>query len=226
MSRIARVVAKGFPHHVIQRGNNREKVFFTHEDRERYLSLLRTYSEKWNSPILAYCLMTNHVHLLTKPKSEESLSKMMQGLTLCYTQYCNRAHKRTGRLWESRYHSCVVERDTYLWVVARYIEQIPVRAKVVKKPEDFRYSSARAHILGVKDETLTEPLFNEETRADYKKFVKGVIPEKEKDAIRTTARTGRPLGSDRFLARLQRKLKRNLAVKARGRPRKAGIERK
>jgi len=90
MSRIARIVAKGFPHHVIQRGNNRDKVFFTDEDRERYLSLLRKYSEKWNSPILAYCLMTNHVHLLTKPKSEESLYKMMQGLTLCYTQYSNR----------------------------------------------------------------------------------------------------------------------------------------
>ena len=223
MSRIARIVAKGFPHHVVQRGSNGEKVFFTDEDREMYLSLLRTYSQKWNSPILVYCLMTNHVHLLTKPKSEESLYKMMQGLTLCYTQYSNRTHERTGRLWESRYHSCIVDKDTYLWAVARYIEQNPVRAKVVKKPEDFPYSSARAHILGVKDETLTEPLFNEETRADYKKFVRGVIPEKEKDAIRRTARTGRPLGSNGFLVRLQRKLKRTLAVKARGRPRKASI---
>ena len=151
---------------------------------------------------------------------------MMQGLTLCYTQYSNRAHKRTGRLWESRYHSCIVDKDTYLWAVARYIEQNPVRARVVKKPEDFPYSSARAHILGVKDETLTEPLFNEETRADYKEFVRGVIPEEEKDAIRTTARTDRPLGSNGFLVRLQRKLKRTLAVKARGRPRKGGIERK
>ena len=207
MSRIARIGAKGFPHHVIQRGNNRENVFFTDKDRKRYLSLLRKYSEKRNSPILAYCLMTNHVYLLTKPKSEESLYKMMQGLTLCYTQYSNRTHKRTGRLWESRYHSCIVDRDTYLWAVARYIEQNPIRAKVVKKPEDFPYSSARAHILGVKNETLTEPRFNEDTRVDYKEFVRGVIPEKEKDAIRTTVRTGRPLGSNGFLVWLQRKLK-------------------
>ena len=98
-----------------------------------------------------------------------------------------------------------------------------MRAKVVKKPEDFPYSSARAHISGVKDETLIEPLFNEQTRADYREFVRGVIPEEEKDAIRTTARTGRPRGSNGFLVRLQRKLKRTLEVKTRGRPRKASI---
>lgn len=103
MPRIGRAVAAGFPHHVIQRGNNRENVFFDARDRKQYLLLLKKYSVKWELPIMAYCFMSNHVHILTKPKSEESLYKMMQGLTLCYTQYINRTYQRTGRLWESRY---------------------------------------------------------------------------------------------------------------------------
>jgi putative transposase len=180
MPRIARAVAIGFPHHVIQRGNNKEKVFFDKKDREQYLSLLKKYSEKWDSPILAYCLMSNHVHLLMKPKEEESLYKMMQGVTLCYTQYINRKYKRTGRLWESRYHSCIVDKELYLWAVARYIEQNPKRAKVVKKEEDFPYSSARAHINSVRDAVLGEDLFEEGQRKDYREFLRAGIPEEEK----------------------------------------------
>ena len=98
MPRIARGVAIGYPHHIVQRGNNRENVFSHKKDKERYLSLLIKYSEKWGTPILAYCLMSNHVHILAKPLEEVSLNKMMQGVTLCYTQYVNRTYKRTGRL--------------------------------------------------------------------------------------------------------------------------------
>jgi putative transposase len=148
MPRIGRAVAAGYPHHIIQRGNNREDVFFEKNDRKQYLSLLKKYATKWTSPIMAYCLMTNHVHLLTKPGAEESLFKMMQGLTLCYTQYINRNYGRTGRLWESRYHSCIVDQEKYLWAAARYIERNPVRAGMVEKAEDYPYSSAVAHIRG------------------------------------------------------------------------------
>ncbi|MCL5023253.1 MAG: transposase [Nitrospirae bacterium] len=158
------MVAAGFPHHVIQRGNNREEVFFERDDRKQYLSLLKKYAAKWTSPVMAYCLMTNNVHLLTKPGSEESLFKMMQGLTLCYTQYINRIFGRTGRLWESRYHSCIVDQEKYLWAVARYIEQNPVRAGMVEKAEDYPYSSALAHVKGCKDNILGEDLFTNDRR--------------------------------------------------------------
>jgi len=121
------------PNHVVQRGNNKEKVFINEEDKKKYLSLLKEYSGKWDTYILAYCLMNNHVHLLTRPIKNESLYKMMQGITLCYTQYFNRTYERTGRLWESRYPSCVVDKEKYLWAVARYIEQNPERVKIVKK---------------------------------------------------------------------------------------------
>jgi len=220
MPRIARAIAVDFPHHVVQRGNNREKVFFHKKDKERYLSLLKKYSDKWDAPILAYCLMNNHVHLLTRPKKEESLYKMMQGVTLCYTQYINREHRRTGRLWESRYHSCIVAKEKYLWAVARYIEQNPIRAKIVKKAEDFPYSSARAHIAGARDEALGEELFKEEQRKDYKKIIRSNIPEKEANIIRYNTRTGRPFGSEEFIKKMEKKLKREFMLKSPGRPRK------
>jgi putative transposase len=218
MPRIARAIAAGFPHHVVQRGNNKEKVFFHKKDREKYLSLLKKYSDKWDSPILAYCLMSNHVHLLTRPKNEESLYKMMQGVTLCYTQHINKEHKRTGRLWESRYHSCIVDKEKYLWAAARYIEQNPIRAKIVEKAEDFPYSSARAHIAGARDEALGEELFKEEQREDYIKFIRLNIPEKETNSIRYYTRTGRPFGSEEFIKKMEKKLDKRFILQRPGRP--------
>jgi len=220
MPRIARAVAAGFPHHVVQRGNNREKVFFDKEDKERYLSLLKKYSVKWDSPLLAYCLMSNHVHLLARPKSEESLYKMMQGVTLCYTQYTNGKYQRSGRLWESRYHSCIVDKEKYLWAVARYIEQNPVRAKMVKRSEDYAHSSAKAHINGVKDEMLGEELFEEKQRKDYRELIRSDIAEKEINSIRYHTRTGRPLGNEDFIKKMEKKLEMRFILKSPGRHRK------
>jgi len=220
MSRIARAVALGFPHHVVQRGNNREKVFLHDEDKEKYLSFLKKYSDKWNSPILAYCLMSNHVHLLTRPTKNESLYKMMQGITLCYTQYINRTYKRTGRLWESRYHSSIVDKEKYLWGVARYIEQNPMRAKIVNKAEDYPHSSAKAHIHGVKDEILGEALFEGRQREDYIELMKASIKEEEINSIRNHTKNGRPMGSESFIEKMERKLDRIFKSKPRGRPKK------
>jgi len=220
MSRIARAVALGFPHHVVQRGNNREKVFLNDEDKEKYLSLLKKYSGKWDSPILAYCLMSNHVHLLTRPTKNESLCKMMQGITLCYTQYINRTYKRTGRLWESRYHSSIVDKEKYLWAVARYIEQNPVRVKIVNKAEDYPHSSAKAHIHGVKDEILGEALFEGRQREDYIELMKASIKEEEINSIRNHTKNGRPMGSESFIEKMERKLDRIFKSKPRGRPKK------
>lgn len=220
MARIARAVAAGFPHHVVQRGNNREKVFIDDEDREKYIGLLKKYSRERDTRILAYCLMTNHVHLLIKPKENDSLYKMMQGVTLCYTQYANRKYNRTGRLWESRYHSCIVDKDSYLWAVARYIETNPIRARMVKKAEDYAYASALAHIMGKPDDLLNEELIAETQRKDYREFIRETNAEKDRDLIRYHTRTGKPLGDEAFMKRMERKTGRDLALRPRGRPRK------
>lgn len=220
MPRIGRAVAAGFPHHVIQRGNNREEVFFDTKDRKKYLALLKKYSVKWESTIISYCLMSNHIHLLTKPKSDESLYKMMQGLTLCYTQYFNRTYQRTGRLWECRYHSCIVDHEKYLWAVARYVEQNPVRAGMVEKAEDYPYSSARAHVNGSKDAVLGEELFSNDRRADYTLLLRSDMPRKEIEHLRYVTKTGRPFGNEGFVVEMERKLERRLLQRQRGRPRK------
>lgn len=220
MPRIGRAVAAGFPHHVIQRGNNREEVFFKKDDRKQYLSLLKKYASKWTSPVMAYCLMTNHVHLLTKPGSEESLFKMMQGLTLCYTQYMNRTYGRTGRLWESRYHSCIVDHEKYLWAVARYIEQNPVRAGMVEKAEDYPYSSALAHVKGSKDAVIGEDLFTNDRQQDYVLLLRSDVPRKEIERLRYATRTGRPFGTEGFVVEMENKLERRLRQRPKGRPRR------
>lgn len=220
MPRIGRAVAAGFPHHIIQRGNNRENVFFEKDDRKQYLSLLKKYAAKWTSPVMAYCLMTNHVHLLTKPGMEESLFKMMQGLTLCYTQYMNRTYGRTGRLWESRYHSCIVDQEKYLWAVARYIEQNPVRAGMVEKAEDYPYSSAGAHVKGSKDAVLGEDLFTNDRRQDYILLLRSDMPKKEMERLRYATRTGRPFGTEGFVVEMENKLERRLLQRPKGRPRR------
>jgi len=220
MPRIARIVGAGYLHHIVQRGNNREKVFLDQDDYQTYLSLLAKYSEKKIAPILVYCLMPNHVHLLVKPSEQEALPKMMQGVTLCYSKYFNGENGRTGRLWECRYHSTVVDGDSYLWTVSKYIEHNPVRAGIVKRPEDYLYSSAKAHILGEKDPLLKEPLFDKSQLDEYRRFIRSEEDKKIIEEIRKQTRSGKPFGDGGFLKILSEKLGCSLSFRPKGRPRK------
>jgi len=114
MPRVARIVSVGYPHHIIQRGNNREIVFFDNEDRCFYLELLKKHSPECGCKIHAYCLMSNHVHMLLVPLYSHSLAKALQKLSLRYTQHINKKYRRTGRLRECRFHSAIVDKDAYL----------------------------------------------------------------------------------------------------------------
>jgi putative transposase len=222
MPRIARIVGAGYPHHVIERGNNRERVFRDSKDYDKYLSFLSKYSEEKEAPILAYCLMPNHVHLLVRPSDDEGLAKMMQGVTLCYSKYFNGENGRTGRLWECRYHSTVIDADNYLWTVSKYIEENPVRAGIVKKPEDYPYSSAKAHILGRKDSLLKEPLFDKSELNQYRKFFRSEDDKKIIEEIRKQTRLGKPLGDAEFVKALSERLGCSLSFRPKGRPRGNG----
>ena len=220
MPRIARVCLEGYPHHITQRGNNKETVFFDNEDRQFYLDALQRYKNKYEIKILAYCLMGNHIHILAVPKRETSLAKGIGGTNLLYTQYINRKYKRSGRLWQNRFFSTVVEEEPYLWAVARYIERNPVRAKLVKKAEDYLWSSAKAHVLGIKDNVLSEESWlDERGLKSYREFLR------EEDAgidasIRRSTSTGRPLGSERFIKKLEKILGRDIFPKKGGRPKR------
>ena len=219
MPRIARVYVVDYPHHVTQRGNNREDIFFDDEDRDLYLDTLRRYGRKWGLDIWAYCLMTNHVHILAVPRGEQSLAKGIGTTNLVYTQHINRKYARSGRLWQNRFFSTIVDSDAYLWAVARYIERNPVRSGVVAIPEDYRWSSCKAHIGGGSDPVLSEDAWLEGSSiSEYGAYVKGE-DKVTNDSIRKATSTGRPFGGKGFIRRIEGMLGRKLFKKRPGRPR-------
>lgn len=218
MPRIARVVVPDYPHHITQRGTNKSAIFLDDEDRRCFLQYLNSRAEKTEVNIWAYCLMDNHFHLLLEPKKDQSLGKCLHGTTFLYAQHYNKKYARSGRLWQNRYFSCPVDKEEYLWAVVRYMERNPVRAKIVTKAEDWKWSSAEAHISGRKDGHLgLLDWLNADERAEYRRFLDD---EGEDDEIRKATSTGRPLGDASFVEKLQELSGRELKYQRRGRPRK------
>jgi putative transposase len=151
MARPQRFLAPGQPQHVIQRGNNRNAVFFSDADRRFYLKCLVEACARYTCQVHAYALMTNHVHLLISPGSEEALPRAMQSVGRRYAQFVNWRRERTGSLWEGRYRACAVDSDAYFLVCSRYIELNPLRAAMVAAPVDYEWSSFKANACGRAD---------------------------------------------------------------------------
>ncbi len=145
MPRLARTVAVGCAHHITQRGNNGQDVFFVDDDRRVYLELLGEQAEKYGLEILGYCLMCNHVHLVAVPKVEEALAKAVGRTHFRYTQYINRFHQRSGHLWQGRFYSCALD-TRHFWVAMKYVKRNPVQARLCRKPWRYEWSSAAAHV--------------------------------------------------------------------------------
>jgi putative transposase len=152
MPRRARLSLPGIPWHIIQRGNNRAACFHAEEDYRLYLDYLKEFSAKFDCAVHAYVLMTNHVHLLLTPEHIDSAALLMKHLGQRYVQYVNRTYKRSGTLWEGRFRSCLTQSEQYVLACHRYIELNPVRAGMVKKPQDYPWSSYSANALG--DESI------------------------------------------------------------------------
>ena len=220
MPRIARICAPNYPHHITQRGNNRGVVFFEDEDRKFYLEILCKYSHKWNLKIWAYCLMSNHVHILAVPGKPESLCKGIGGTNLIYTQYINRKYKQSGRLWQNRFFSTVIDKESYLWAAVRYIERNPVRAKLVAKAEDYQWSSAKGHVLGIKDTVLSDSdWLQERERETYREFLMHGDAEFEA-SIKMATSAGRVLETEKFVSIMEKILDREILPRKAGRPKK------
>jgi putative transposase len=218
MPRLARVVAPGYAHHVTQRGTNHGIIFADDEDRRKFLFYLGDWAPKTRTRVWAYCLMNNHFHLLLVPETETSLSKCLHGVTFLYAQNFNERHQRSGRFWQNRFFSCPVDTDSYLWTAARYIERNPVRAGFVETPDAWNWSSARAHMFGRKDPTLTSPDWLEDhNRQDYRDFVRASGAE---DEVRSATSTGRPMGKIDFYRKLEAQLGRSLCRGKAGRPKR------
>src|SRR5271157_5395495 len=176
MPRIARTVFAGVPHHVIQRGNRKEDVFFTSADRQRYLDLLKGYSQAHGLEILAYCLMTNHVHLVVVPPSETALADVLRPLHTRYAQHVNWTHELSGRLWQGRYFSCPLD-ESHCLTAVRYVECNPVRAGVVAKAEWYPWSSAASHVAPRSDALLSGEWRDLTGIKDWSAWLREGLPE-------------------------------------------------
>ncbi|MGA2534114.1 MAG: transposase [Candidatus Aminicenantales bacterium] len=215
MPRIARVVIPGCPHHVIQRGNRRLRVFFSEADKATYLTLLKRQIDKHGLRIWAYCLMDNHVHLVAVPGTKDSLSKAISETHRKYTSLINIREDWKGYLWQGRFVSYPLD-DGYCYSVIRYIERNPVRARIVSKAEDYRWSSARSHIEKSVNRLLS-PCPLEPTIGDWLDYLRQMDREEDIQVIGEHEHTGRPLGSDDFVRKLEQLTGRTLLPLKKGR---------
>lgn len=200
MPRAARLVVPGVPHHVTQRGNRRLRTFFCDEDYALYARLLRFWCARAGTAIWGWCLMPNHVHLVLVPADAAGLAAALAPVHRRYTWQINQREEWRGFLWQSRFASCPMD-EAHLHACLRYVELNPVRAGLVARPEDWRWSSARAH-LGLAADGLTDLAPASVRVEDWRGLLDAGLAEPERAAIRAGERTGRALGGAAFLARL------------------------
>lgn len=219
MPRIARVIAPGFPHHITQRGNRRQRTFFFDTDYSAYIDLMAEWCRRYSVDIWAYCLMPNHVHLIAVPENQDALRLAIGEAHRRYTRFINFREGWRGHLWQGRFASYVLD-EPYLLACVRYIENNPVRANLVDRPDAWRWNSAAAHMKGENDALVNvEPLLQMIPK-DWSCFLGSSPAPEETELLKTHERSGRPLGSETFLDRLEMKLERSLKPKTPGRKKK------
>ena len=225
MARLPRIELEGVPQHVIQRGNNRQVCFASEENFSAYANWLKEYADKFEVDVHAWVLMTNHVHLLCTPNQPKGISQMMQGLGRQFVRYFNHIHKRSGTLWEGRFKSCLVQEESYLLQLYRYIELNPVRAGMVEDPANYSWSSYQINALG-KDLHLCTPhehylglgSTTEKRQAEYRALFKYHVEGELLTDIRKSVNKGLALGNERFKAEIEQLTGRAMREGKRGRP--------
>ncbi|MFZ3129437.1 MAG: transposase [Rhodoferax sp.] len=225
MARLPRLTLPGYPHHVIQRGNNRQPIFVTAADYEFLLELLDENARRFGVAIHAYVLMGNHFHLLVTPQTADGLPQMMQAVGRRYVRYFNDRQQRSGTLWEGRYKSTVIQAENYLLACMAYIDLNPVRAGMVAQARDYPWSS-HGHYIGQRTDKLVTPhpliwaLGNTPfaREAAYAEWVRSGVGLVQQAALTDTALRGWALGEPEFVAELQKKTLRRVSKGQAGRP--------
>jgi putative transposase len=202
MARLPRLTLAGYPHHVIQRGNNHQPIFASAADYKTLLDLLEESAKKFDVAVHAYVLMSNHFHLLATPQTEDGLPKMMQAVGRSYVRYFNDAQGRSGTLWEGRYKSSVIQSERYLLACMAYIDLNPLRAGLVAAPQDYPWSS---HM----------PFARE---AAYAELVQSGVNPVQQAALTDATLRGWALGEADFVADLQKRTTRRVSKTSAGRP--------
>lgn len=227
MPRKPRFFVPEFSNHIVQRGNNKTPIFFEDADYLQYKKILIDAAIKHDVKIHAYVLMSNHIHLLATSSTKQGISSMMQQIGRFYVPYINHKYKRTGTLWEGRFKSSLVDNDFYVLACMRYIELNPVRANMVKAPQDYQWSSYLANALGHYDAVLTQHAsyqgLSDNTQKRRETYINLFLEHLDKTVlmdIRACMQTGTPLGNDTFREKIESKLKIKVGYSVRGRPKK------
>lgn len=157
MSKFGRVLLEGVYYHIINRGNQKQRVFLEDSDFEKYLELLKHYKRKYKFKMYAFCLMPNHVHLILEVNKPTELAKIMQGLNIAYARWFNKKYGKVGHLWQGRYKSMVIQKDKYVFDCISYVEINPVRANLIQSPLDYTWSSFKLRTIGKESYLLDKP---------------------------------------------------------------------
>jgi len=228
MPRMGRLIIPNYPHHVIHRGHNRQTLFARDDDYRYYLDTLATWKINLDCRLYAYCLMTNHIHLIVDPGDDpESLAKLMKRVAGRQTRYINRIERRSGTLWEGRYRSSIICKDTYLLACCRYVEMNPVRAHMVSHPSEYPWSSYREKIGEVSGIIDPDPVFLSlaedagQRKQAYEKWALSAVPEGEWERIRDAVQRGHLTGKHQLEEEVAEKLGVRLEMKKPGRPKKS-----
>ena len=208
MARLARSVLPETPHHVTQRGNRRQPVFFEDDDYRFYLHLVDEFAQKADTRIIAYCLMPNHVHFILTPTHQDGLRAALGEAHRRYTRYINFRENWRGHLWQERFHSYPMD-DAHLWAATRYVELNPIAADMVTDPLDWPWSSAHTHLKKTADPNI-KLADSPDLTDDWAAYLASGIPDADNDLVEQHLRTGRPLGDEAFIDRAERKLGRTL----------------
>jgi putative transposase len=229
MARLPRYALPGQPQHIIQRGNNRQVIFASDADFQFFRDAVVTAAEQHGLAIHAYVWMSNHIHLLATPEHAQSISKVFQSVGRTYVQYFNYTYQRTGSLWEGRYRATVVDSETYLMTLMRYIELNPVRAGMVAHPRDYAWSSYARNAYGERganadwikphEQYLRLARGAEQRLSAYRGLFKAAIPRNDLAQIRDCTHKGWALGSEKFKATIEALSDRPASSKGVGRPR-------
>jgi putative transposase len=222
MPRIARAVVAGVPHHVTQRGNGRRAIFDTDADRLLYLDLLRENAVECDLAIWAWCLMSNHVHLVAVPGRSDSLARTLGRTHAAYARYLNVKRRSCGHLFQARFYSCLIG-PQHLWMTVAYVERNPQRAGLAVVPWDYPWSSARVHAENDADDRLVDL---RRWRLEYTPerwrtvLLSTVDEESDLERLRRATLTGRPLCEPQMLSEWEQVLERPLGTKPGGRPKR------
>jgi putative transposase len=218
MPRQARIVLPDIAHHITQRGNYRQKVFGSDSDYKQYCEWVNEYSEEYKVAIIGYCLMSNHVHFIARPEKEDGLARLFNTLHMRYSQYINRRRRAKGHLWQGRFYSCLLD-EQHLYRAVRYVENNPVRAKIVKKAWDHEWSSCKDH-AGLREKPLVKTTeYKGTNKVDWKVYL-----EEEDEVliadIRLKTQRGLAVGTEKFITKIESTLNRSLECLNPGRPKK------